>query len=160
MAVFVPAIASALGASASTAATVGTVATVATTAASIGGTIMSARAQAQAGAAQEQQAKQAAELEGIKARDQAIERRKRLIDALAHQTARVGASGAVGASPAGIMTEDIASFEREDFAADTLSNIKQRNMVSAGKAAKSSARTSAGMSLLSGAQDAYKAFGR
>ena len=51
-------------------------------------------------------------------------------------------------------------FEKEDFAQDTLSKVRQRNIVTAGKTKASSAKVGAGISLLKGAGDWYEAHGR
>lgn len=138
------------------AANAGTIASVA----SAGGTLMQASAMSNAGKAQEIQAKQQAEMEGIRATEEAIQRRERLIQALASQNARVGASGSSGVGANQIMLEDMRQFEREDFAQDTLTKIRQKNMKAAGQRAGTSGRTQAGISLLTGASNWYEAHGK
>lgn len=156
MATFVAAIGSGLSAIGGGSA-VGGAALVASTAA----TGLSAYSQYQSGKAQAAEADQARQVEKIKASEAAIERRERLVRALAQQNARVGASGITqSGSPTQVMLEDVDQFEREDMAQSTLDRMRDRNYRTASKTARKSGATTAGVSLLSGAANTYAAFGK
>jgi len=116
---------------------------------------MSARAQANAGIMQQYQYEQQAKLEEVRANEESIGRREKLIEALAMQNAKVGAGGVGGTTPLTVQLEDMRQFEREDFAQDTVSKMRQEQYRTAGKAAASSAKTQAGVSLLSGVTSAF-----
>lgn len=112
-----------------------------------------------AGQAAKAEAKQSAKLEGIRANEEAIERRERLIQALAHQNARVGASGVSGMTPTQVKLEDISEFEREDETKRAISRWRQSSIKTAGTNAARAATLQAGASLFQGGADAYQAFG-
>jgi len=118
------------------------------------GSLMSAYSGMQAGKAQEQVAKAQIEQEKLRARDEAIARREKLIDAISMQSARTGAAGitSVG-TPSQVIGTDIKKFEYEDLAARASSRTQQNVLGARGQAAKSSGRLGAGISLLSGAAD-------
>lgn len=92
--------------------------------------------------------------EQIRARDESISRRERLIEALAQQNARVGASGVktVG-TPTSLMQTDIGRFEDEQLTADVGSGNLQNQIKAQGRTAKRSGTLGAGISLLSAGTD-------
>ncbi len=118
---------------------------------------LSATAQVQQGRAAEEEAKFAAEQEGIRARDEAIARREKLIEALAMQNAKVGASGItqVG-SPVEVMTTDIERFEFEDISGRVSGRNEQNRLRAAGANAKKAGYLGAGISLLDSASKTKK----
>lgn len=110
-----------------------------------------------AGKADDQTMKFQVEQEKMRAKEEAIGRRERLLDALSKQSARVGAAGITSiGTPQNIQATDIARFEQEDLAAGVSSRTQQNIYKQRGKSAKSGARVGAGISLLSAGTDLYK----
>lgn len=130
--------------------------------ASTAATGLSIYSQHKAGQASAAEAEQARQAEKIKASEDALGRRERLIRALAAQNARVGASGVDpgSGSPVQVALQDIDDFEREDMAKSTLDQMRQRNFKAAAKNASRSGKSSAGISLLKGAGDLYTVYGK
>ena len=125
------------------------------------GTVGGAASQYQAGVAAKEDSEVQAEMEGIKAREDAIGRRERLIRTWAQQNARVGAAGiADTGSPTQVMLQDVSEFEREDAAKKSISEMRQDRLKMSGSNAKKAGKIGAGVSLLKGAADAYTVFGK
>ena len=127
-------------------------------AASVGSSVMGAFQQRNAGISQEHAYKQQASQEGIKAREEGIIRREKLLNTLASQNARVGGSGITGATPNSVAMADIENFSREQRHADLGLGLSQQNSRTAGKNARKSGRLGAGVSLIDGYLD-YKKIG-
>jgi hypothetical protein len=123
--------------------------------AGIGGLVsagMGAMSQYNAGQAQQMQLDMQAKNEQIRANEESIQRRERLLDSLAMQSARTGAGGVKQTSGTAINIQetDIGKFEREQRVADVSTKMSQKALKMKGKSAARSARLSAGMSLLDG----------
>lgn len=110
--------------------------------------IMSAFQQRNAGISQDIAAKQQAVQEGIRARDEGIVRREKLLNTLASQNARTGASGITGMTPKSIALTDIQNFQDEQDMADLGSSLSQRNSKAQGANARSASKLGAGISLI------------
>ncbi len=111
---------------------------------------MSALSQYRQGQATQVQMDQAATQEKIRAQDEAIARRERLLDALSMQSARTGAAGitTVG-TPTQIQDADIENYEFEQRSADVSSKAQQKTLKAKGSSAVTSGKIGAGISLLS-----------
>lgn len=124
--------------------------------ASIGSSVAGAFQQRNAGIAQDIAAKQQAVQEGIRARDEGIVRREKLLNTLASQNARVGASGITGMTPKNVALTDIQNFRDEQDMADLGSSLSQRNSKAQGANARSASKLGAGLSLIDGYLDMKK----
>jgi hypothetical protein len=112
--------------------------------------IMSAFQQRNAGISQDYAYKQQAAQEGIKAREEGIIRREKLLNTLALQGARTGASGITGMTPKSIALTDIQNFRDEQQMADLGSKASQKNSRSLGSNARRGGRMGAATSLIDG----------
>lgn len=116
--------------------------------ASIASSVMGSFQQRNAGISQDYALKQQAAQEGIKAREEGIIRREKLLNALALQGARTGASGITGMTPKSIALTDIQNFQDEQDMADLGSKLSQNNSRRAGSNARATSKLGAGISLI------------
>lgn len=120
-----------------------------TTAATVYGGVQQNKAGKAAAKAADNESKRAAEQEGANIREEAIERRERLIRALSSQTASVGASGArLGGSALNLMEEDQRQFESEDFRARLSGSSKIAGIREGGRNRSRAHRMGAKLSLV------------
>lgn len=95
--------------------------------------------------------------EKMRARDEAIQRRERLLNAVSLQSARVGASGITNqGTPEQVFNADLTNFNYEDLAARATSGQTQTTMMQQGKAARSRGNLAATISLLDGGANYWK----
>ena len=94
--------------------------------------------------------------EGIRARDEGIVRRERLLNTLASQNARVGASGVNGASSNNVGLTDIDSFRMEQDTADLSTKLNQKNMLAQAKSARKGGKMGGLVSLINSGVDMEK----
>ena len=122
--------------------------------------VASSQATASSGYAAKAEADLSAKMEGIKAREEAIQRRERLIQALAQQNAQVGASGAGGMSSTNVAQVDLEEYRKEDTKAATLSLYKQDYQRKSGSFQRDVAKSQAGISLLQSGAKMYGTYGQ
>jgi hypothetical protein len=123
--------------------------------------IYSSVQQAQAGAAQKAQYKEAAAREADSARQDEIERRRELMRGLAVRNATAAAGGITTAGSVGTLTRTDIKDNRNDLLVSSLnSSTRQRALRGQGRAAATQGNTSAAVSLLDTASDLYKAVPR
>ena len=120
--------------------------------------VMSAVQSVNAGKAQEAAYKRDAERESFAAKDKEIQRKKRLVAALATQNAVRGAQGvaAFEGSSLNMMLQDVENFEYDqDMGAANLAMTRQ-SLLESGKAARRYGVTSATNTLMGAAQRCVK----
>ena len=116
--------------------------------------LASAGASIQAGRAKEQAYQRDADRETFAAKDKEIQRKKRLVAALATQNAVRGAQNvaAFQGSSLNLMNQDVETFEYDqDMGAANLA-MKRQSLIEEGKAARRYGYTSAAGTLLNAAQ--------
>ena len=117
--------------------------------------IASAGASIQAGRAKQQAYERDADRETFAAKDKEIQRKKRLVAALATQNAVIGAQNvaAFQGSSLNLMNQDVETFEYDqDMGAANLA-MKRQSLLEEGKAARRYGYQSAGNTLLNAAQN-------
>ena len=120
--------------------------------------IMQAVSEKKKGEFEEQQALVESQAATIKGNQEALERRERLVQALALQSAKVGAGGITQAgSPTQVKLEDIDQFKKEDTTASAMSDIQSSQIKKRGREAGKAGRRNAGISLLSSGAQIYGA---
>ena len=112
----------------------------------------SAKASRQAGEAKEQSYKRDAEREEFAAKDREIQRKKRILAALATQNAVRGATGvrAFEGSSANMMAQDIEEFEYDQSMGAANLAMKRQSLLESGKAARKYGYASARATMLEG----------
>ena len=115
--------------------------------------IMSASQSIQAGRAQEAAYKRDAERESFAAKDKEIQRKKRLVAALATQNAVRAASGvaAFEGSSLNMMNQDVETFEYDQSMGSANLAMKRQSLLESGKAARRYGYASATNTLLESA---------
>ena len=115
--------------------------------------IASASASIQAGKAKEAAYKRDAERESFAAKDKEIQRKKRLVAALATQNAVRGAQGvrAFEGSSLNLMEQDVETFEYDQSMGAANLAMKRQSLLEEGKAARRYGYQSAANTLLSSA---------
>lgn len=123
------------------------------------GTVAQVAGQMNQAKAAEYEAEFQAEQEKLRAQDEAIERRERLLNALAMQNAKVGGGGITTAgTPTHLMETDIERFDYEDLSGKVLSGNRINAMKAQGANKASSARLGAGLSLIEGIGTTYSKY--
>jgi len=114
------------------------------------GAMVSAAASARAGRAKEQAYKRDAEREEFAAKDREIQRKQRLLAAMATQNAVRGAQGirAFEGSSKSMMEQDIETFEYDQSMGAANLAMKKQSLLESGKAARSYGYASAASTLL------------
>lgn len=117
--------------------------------------IASASASIQAGRAKEQAYQRDADRETFAAKDKEIQRKKRLVAALATQNAVRGAQGvrAFEGSSLNLMNQDVETFEYDQSMGAANLAMKRQSLLEEGKAARRYGYQSAGNTLLNAAQN-------
>lgn len=121
----------------------------------IASTAGSAYQQVQAGKAQAAEYKAAQEEEEMAARDRAIERRKRLIDALASQSVMAPLRGVAMGSPSltAQVGRDVREAGFEQLTDEAMTSARRRNLGLQSRNARTMAGLGAGTTLLQGGYD-------
>lgn len=116
--------------------------------------IASASASIQAGRAKEEAYKRDADRETFAAKDKEIQRKKRLVAALATQNAVRGAQGvrAFEGSSLNLMNQDVETFEYDQSMGAANLAMKRQSLLEEGKAARRYGYQSAGNTLLNAFQ--------
>jgi len=116
--------------------------------------IASAGASIQAGRAKQQAYERDADIETFAAKDKEIQRKKRLVAALATQNAVRGAQNvaAFQGSSLNLMNQDVETFEYDQSMGAANLAMKRQSLLEEGKAARRYGYQSAGNTLLSAAQ--------
>jgi len=112
----------------------------------------SAKASRQAGEAKEQAYKRDAEREEFAAKDREIQRKQRILAALATQNAVRGATGvaAFEGSSANMMAQDIEEFEYDQSIGAANVAMKKQSLLESGEAARKYGYASARATMLEG----------
>ena len=117
--------------------------------------IASAGASIQAGRAKQQAFERDADRETFAAKDKEIQRKKRLVAALATQNAVRGAQGirAFEGSSLNLMNQDVETFEYDQSMGAANLAMTRQSLIEEGKAARRYGYQSAGNTLLNAAQN-------
>ena len=114
--------------------------------------VVSAKASRDAGVAKEQAYKRDAEREEFAAKDREIQRKQRILAALATQNAVRGAQGvrAFEGSSANMMAQDVEKFEYDQSMGAANLAMKKQSLLESGKAARKYGYASASATMLEG----------